>query len=174
MRNKKAQEEKCKIFAAKPKKAQEEMVGFALIVIIVAVILLVFVGITLRNQDETAIESYEVESFLSSSLQYTSSCETNLEYLTIQKLIFACYEGNSCLDGESACQKLESSFKGILGEVWPIQEDSSITGYELTISVGEEVILNVNEGEGTQNYKGSLTEFSRSTRRFEISLKVFY
>ena len=64
----------------KRKKAQEEMVGFALIIILVAVILLIFLGFSLRDQEKETIESYEVESFIQSFLQYTSDCRDNLEF----------------------------------------------------------------------------------------------
>jgi len=56
------------------KKAQEEMVGFALIIIVVAVILLVFLSIGLRKDGREDVESYEVASFIQSLLQYHTSC----------------------------------------------------------------------------------------------------
>ena len=56
-------------------KGQEEMVGFALIVIIVAIILLVIIGLSLGTRgNREAVQSYEAESFLSAALQYTSNC----------------------------------------------------------------------------------------------------
>ncbi|MBU4116158.1 MAG: hypothetical protein KKG94_00235, partial [Nanoarchaeota archaeon] len=74
------------------KRSQEEIVGFALIIIIVAVILLIFLGFYLRAPQKEIIESYEIESFIQSFLQYTSDCESNLEFLPVKNLIFACYE----------------------------------------------------------------------------------
>ncbi|MBI2057207.1 hypothetical protein HYT91_03060 [Candidatus Pacearchaeota archaeon] len=61
----------------KNKIGQEEMVGFALIIILVSVILLVFLAFSLNKPKTEATESYEVNSFLQSSLQYTSSCQTS-------------------------------------------------------------------------------------------------
>ena len=44
------------------KKAQSEMVGFALIIIIVAVVLLVFLSASVRNSNDDNTQSFEVES----------------------------------------------------------------------------------------------------------------
>jgi len=49
MIKKRGQEQKGKILVAKPKRAQEEMVGFALIVVIVAVIMLIFLGFSIKG-----------------------------------------------------------------------------------------------------------------------------
>ena len=83
------------------KKAQEEMVGFALIIIIVAVILLVFLAISLNKSKKEDLGDNEVNSFIQSFLSYTTSCgEYSDSYYSIQKLITECvnYESN-CLDG---------------------------------------------------------------------------
>ena len=82
-KTKKAQEQKSKILVALPKRAQEEMVGFALIVIIVSVILVIFLGFSLRDQGKENVESYEVESFIQSFLQYTSECRDNFNFLSV-------------------------------------------------------------------------------------------
>ena len=74
----------------KNKYGQEEMVGFALIMIIVAIILLIFLSFSLGKSEKETVESYEVESFIQSMSQYTTDCRDNLEYVSIQKLIFDC------------------------------------------------------------------------------------
>ena len=91
------------------KKGQEEMVGFALIIIIVAVILLVFLGISYRTSKTVEINSYEVEGFIQSFLQTTSSCEGAREFLSVKDLIFSCHDVEDCLDGTPACDSLDST-----------------------------------------------------------------
>jgi len=50
----------------KDKKAQEEMVGFVLIVVLVAIIAVIFLGITLRKpSNKIGQESERLSSFLS-------------------------------------------------------------------------------------------------------------
>src|SRR3989338_8353081 len=97
------------------KHAQEEMVGFALIIIVVAVILLVFIGFSIRKPQKENVESYEVANFIQSFLDYTTKCKdsANLEYLSIQKLIFYCNNKETCLDGKDACEVLDSTLRGI-------------------------------------------------------------
>src|SRR3989338_7985995 len=56
------------------KRSQEEMVGFALIIILVSIILLVFLAFSLSKSKTESTESYEVNSFLQSTLQYTTAC----------------------------------------------------------------------------------------------------
>ena len=99
---------------ARKKRAQEEMVGFALIIILVAVIFLVFLGFSLRNQEKKNVESYEVESFLQSLLQYTTKCENNVERLSVRKLISSCYAKEKCLDEKNSCDVLKSDLTRIL------------------------------------------------------------
>lgn len=100
------------------KKAQEEMVGFALIIIVVAIILVIFIGFSLKTQEKEAVESYEVDSFIQSFLQYTTNCTDNLQALPMQRIIFYCERGEKCLDGRDTCDVLNSEMKNILSQSW--------------------------------------------------------
>ena len=153
--NKKAQEQKSKILASSPKRAQEEMVGFVLIIVLVAVILLVFLGFALKNHGKNSVKSYEVESFIQSSLYYTSDCRDNLEFFSVQKLISECNNNERCLDGRSTCGVLKPILKGIAEESWKIGAERPIKGYEFEINSTKKEILNIKEGNITVNSKGS-------------------
>ena len=100
------------------KRGQEEMVGFALIIIIVAVILLVFLAISLNKSKKEVLGANEVNSFIQSFLSYTTSCaEYSDNYYSIQKLITECvnYE-DDYLNGKKTCNVLNSTLKEILDE----------------------------------------------------------
>ena len=143
----------------KIKKAQEEMVGFALIMIIVAVVLLIFIGFSLRNQEDEAVESYEVDSFIQAFLQYTTDCADGYEprYHSIRKLIVSCNNQEKCLDKRETCEVLEFTLKGIIKETWKIKGDRPVKGYDLKIiSDKDKIILNISDGNITKNYKGSI------------------
>jgi len=155
----------------KSKKAQEEMVGFALIIIIVAVILLIFLGFSLRNGEKEAVESYEVESFLQIFLQYTTDCRDNLESLSVQKLINDCRKENTCLDGRKSCDVLNETLKEIVEKSWKVENGSSVKGYNLRISSNEEEMINLNKGNQTFSSKGAIQYLSGDT---EISFKAYY
>jgi len=153
------------------KKAQEEMVGFGLIVIVVAVILLVFLSFALRKP-KIEVESYEVESFIQVALQYTTDCRNNLEYRSIQDLIFDCYNKETCLDGKDSCDVLEFTLKEITEKSWKI-ENRPIEGYELKIASDSEELLIFKEGNISANYKGGMQDFSKSGNLIEVSFTVY-
>lgn len=158
----------------KSKRSQEEIVGFALIIIIVAVILLIFLGFSLRSGQKEIVESYEVDSFIQTLLQYTTDCRDNLEYLSVQKLIFNCNSEEECLDGRSSCEALNLTLMEIVGETWMVGEGRPIQGHELEIIVDDAKMLFFKEGNITQNYRGSSQDFSRRGENYEIFFKAYY
>ncbi len=155
------------------KKGQEEIVGFALIIIIVAVILLFFLSFSLRNSRGMEIESYEVEGFIQAFLLHTSDCEDALGFLSVQKLIFSCDREETCLHEEDACDILNSTLTEISENSWNVGENTPIKGYELKI-FSEDMNLSISEGNITQNYKGAIQDFVKRGVDYEISFKVYY
>jgi len=158
----------------KDKEGQEEMVGFILIMIIVAVILVVLLSFSLNKSGKETVESYEVNSFIQSILQYTTDCSNDLEYLSVQKLIFNCYDSGKCLDERNSCSVLNSTLKDIVSKSWKVGADRPIKGYEITILTGGAELVAIKEGNITKNYEGSMQDFSRKGEEYEISLKIYY
>lgn len=164
------------------KSGQEEMVGFAIIIVLISVILLAFLGFSLSHSSSEKVPSYEVEGFLYSSLQYTTSCEDSFGYLSLQELIFECYNNNTCLDGKDACKVLNNSLKGMLKGSWPIYEnDSFYKGYALNIwkenqveGDSGKVILKLNEGNTTKEFKWASQDLPKGKDMFHIEFKVYY
>ena len=169
-KNRKAQEQKSKILLASPKKAQEEIVGFALIIIVVAIILLVFIAFSLNTSQKETIESYEVDSFIQSFLQYTTNCTDNLQALTVQRLVFYCDRQENCLDSRSACDVLDSEVRGILSESWPSGVERPVKGYEMNITSGNKNLFYEFKGNTTANSKGSAQYFQDAS----IVFKAYY
>ncbi|MCK4647613.1 hypothetical protein KAT24_01635 [Candidatus Pacearchaeota archaeon] len=158
----------------KKKKGQEEIVGFALIIIIVSVILLVFLSFSLRSSRKMEIESYEVEGFIQAFLQHTSNCEDALGFLSVQKLIFSCDRDEICLDGKSACEAMDFTLTEICENSWNVGKDAPIKGYQLKIISDETEIFLLNEGNVTKNYKGAAQDFVKRAKDYEVSFKVYY
>ena len=155
------------------KKGQEEIVGFVVIIVIVGVIILILLGFLLNSPDGSAVESYEVESFIDSMLQYTTSCENQLEYLSIQKLIAYCENDEICLDGEDSCTVLNSTIKEIIKNGWNINEQSAVKAYEFDIFNEEKQIFSIEKGNKTSSYKGSYQDFIRSGEEYKVSLTIY-
>ena len=177
MIHKKAQEPKCKILNASPKKAQEEMIGFVLIIVLVAVIGLIFLGLSLRNPQKEIVESYEVESFIHSFLQYTTDCGNYREnYLPLQKLISACVDGEICLDERESCDVLTSTLTEIIESSWKVEGDRPIQGYELKIVLedGTDVIPLITNGNVTKNSKGTSQPFTPLGENYKVDFIVYY
>jgi hypothetical protein len=116
------------------RRGQEEMVGFVLIVILVAIVFLVFIGIFIRQDSRTIDkDSREVVQFLESFERYTSICATGFEpdFSDIGGLIEDCYEGKLCVSGENACSVLKRESKEILESSFSVGEQNYYKGYEL-------------------------------------------
>ncbi len=158
------------------KKAQEEMIGFGLIIMIVLVIMMVFLGFSLRSPEKQGVESYEVESFIQAMLQYHTDCSKNYKYnyLEIQDLIFSCDKQEICLDDRDSCQVLELTLKDIARENWQITGDRPVKGYEVNITSNGEELVSFLQGNTTYNYKSSSQPFRKSGSRIEIFFTAYY
>jgi len=156
------------------KKAQEEMVGFVVIVVVVSVILLVLLGFLLRSPEKSAVENYEVESFILSALQYTSDCENQLEFLSIEDLIVACERKEMCLEEKDSCEILNDTLKDMVKDAWNINKQSAVKGYNLEIKVEGEEKLILKEGNETSNYKGAFQDFAKRGTEYIVYLNVYY
>ena len=176
MINKKGQKQKLRIFSAiRGKSGQEEFVGFGLIMIVVAVVLLIFVGFALKkNSNAELVESYEVESFIQTMLQYTTDCEDNLEFLSVQKLIFDCRENEKCLDGRNTCNVLNETLEKIIDASWNVETGSLVKGYELIVLDESVEMIKIQKGNSTNNYRGSKQSFSKSGSTIEIVFTTSY
>ena len=121
------------------KKAQEEMVGFVLIVVIVAVIAVIFLGITLRQpSNKIGQESERLSSFLSAVSEFTTACEIpETNFKTIGQLVSQCSKGGICSNERSACDVLESDLKPIMASAYVVGKGSFAYSYNLSITSGE-------------------------------------
>ena len=161
----------------KDKHGQQEMVGFAMIVILVAIIVLVLLGISLNKpKTTTGVKSYEVESFIQASLQHTTDCSTDFgqSYADVGDLITECDREQVCEDGRLTCDVLETTLKDILKSSWPVGEDLPAKGYAMNITSDNAEILSLNSGNVTSNYRGGTGERARRGSTYLMELKVYY
>jgi hypothetical protein len=148
------------------KKAQEEMVGFGLILILVAIVFIVFISVYIRKPSES-VTDYQSTSFVQSILQYTTTCqEENMKNLSIQELISKCQSGNKCYyRNMEPCGLLKNTIKLITQESWNVGPKNPVKGYSFIINasaaenVPETQLLNITNGVVTNNYKGAEQDF---------------
>lgn len=163
------------------RKGQEEMVGFVLIMLVVAVIFLVFLGIYLNKSNSAEpTESTEISAFLESAFEYTTNC-TSVDPSNpskVKKLIRECYTGQRCLDGEDSCRVLQSTLRSLIESSWNFGNNSQEQGYELTIvretETGEQTIfpsylpLSLTKGSSSQRIRAAEVALSDLILRLEI------
>lgn len=115
------------------KKAQQELMGFVLIVVLVVIAMIVFLVISLR-QPTTQIESLKTQNILSSLLDYTTECiVSEPQYDSIRDLVGNCYDNDQCQNlGVSACDYLNQTVPLILPEMF--STDAEVSAYEFDIS----------------------------------------
>jgi competence protein ComGC len=116
----------------KSKKAQEEIVGFVLVVVIVAVIFLVFLGITIRQKSPvTQRESGDVSQFIGSMMEYTTDCAITSDsaYISLGDAVRECYSGSVCRNSERSCDTLNRTLQGAIESNWKMGPDRPIKGY---------------------------------------------
>ncbi len=142
----------------KAKKAQEEMIGFVLIVVLIVVAGVVFLGFSLRKPIESG-KSPELQVFLESSSLITTNCSINFvpQYDSLQDLIKSCHKNKKCLSGEPACEVLEQEFQYLLENSFPVNENTKYKGYKLRIyysanNTGKTDILNINKSNCSRGY----------------------
>lgn len=129
------------------KKGQEEMIGFVLIIVLVAVIALVFLAIQIRRPAEIQ-KSGEIQDFLYSSLKLTTDCKmNNYSFENVEDLTGDCYEGRRCVNG-NPCEILNKTFSEL------IDVSFNKKGWEFRMFKGnfsEEGILRVKKGNQSSN-----------------------
>lgn len=142
------------------KKAQQEIVGFVLIVVLVVVGLMAYLTISLRGPPEND-ESPEVENILNALMKHTTDCAlfSAPHYEDYEDLFRSAYQGESCnnLD-ETALDYLNQSIREVLRDM--MITEARIKGYEFQFFEEDGAgILMFSEGNTS---RGSINSAQRS------------
>ena len=155
------------------KKAQEEIVGFALILVLVAVIALIFLGISLRKPIGVG-ESKNIENFLEASLIYTTTCQPNAENIyDLKGLISACYRQDNCLDGEDSCSVLNQTIIRLVESSFNVQETSVIKGYRYSVKIQNNTFTSWENGIKTGEITAGESSLYSSGDKLSIRLELY-
>jgi len=125
------------------KKAQQEMVGFVLIVMIVMIVGLVFFLISTKTSKSES-SSPDLDNFLSSMLISTTDCAPVFvpDYNNILDLIKSCKEDSRCKNiNKDPCDYLNETLDKLLKDY--ISSRSDISYYNLEITYNETEIVPV-------------------------------
>jgi len=161
----------------KKNRAQQEIVGFVLIVVIVIVIGLFLLVYYLR-QPSINTQSAAVENFLQAANSLTTDCSIGIEPLDLQELIGSCYQNEKCSNEKMACEVLNETYSQMLRTSWDIGPDKPNTAYALKIYYEEnqekEDILELKEGNCTGSKNGAESFIHQGSGNITSSLEICY
>jgi len=155
-------------------KAQQEMVGFILIVVLVMIGLVVFLVISARvSPKETS--SLKVENMLGAIMKQTTDCDAEPFYKNFEDLFKECYQGSQCnnLD-ESACKYLNESLTKTLETL--MDSEATVSAYQMDFSSrddsGQSGILRISAGNCTGEVSGAQRSIVSGSDSLIIRLKT--
>ena len=157
------------------------MVGFVMIVVLVAIVSVIFLGISFRSgSEESARDSSEIHQFLDSMMEYTTECALRYEpaYSQLNELIKECDENSAtmCINGQEVCDVAEEDIGMILGASFVVGEEAKIKGYTFNSAYtsGEikNEIFNISEGSCENSYDGAENVISALPGVITSSLKI--
>ena len=155
------------------KKAQQEIVGFVLIVVLVIVGLMVFLIISLRPSGDIT-NSGEVDSILSSIMRHTTDCAISYEpdYDNFQDLFKSCYKNKECSNlNIPACDYLNDTLRSVLGDM--MKSEASISAYELTFSEKQGAgLLRISDGNCTGKTSGAQRVIVSGSESLIVNMKI--
>lgn len=156
------------------KRGQEEMIGFVLIVVLVAIIALVFLAISVRRPSGV-VESKEIENFLYSSLRYTTSCQPNdYQFYDFKDLIGACSKNKACEDGKDSCDVLEEISLKLIENSFPVEKGSKYKYYNFKIYTENGNLLILEKGDQTAIKNSAEVFIPISGENFYIKMELNY
>ncbi len=143
---KKDKNKKRKIRKAKKadKKAQQEIFGFVIIILLVIVIGVVIFAFSLQRsiKKPTIIADVQVNNLLNSIMQYSTDCQLK----KLSEVIVMCYNAQDCSQTETACNYAQKKINEILNASFPALGYGYFSGYNFTVGS-----INIGAGEKTPN-----------------------
>lgn len=137
------------------KQGQEEIVGFVVVVVLVAVIALVVLGFVLRpGLQQESVESVDIAYFLESVFAMTSECTLRGQHqASVGEVASACATDSKrrCGEGAEACGVLNRTLAKTIAAAWDVSNVSAVQGYVLNLthrlsSTNERVLLTQQQG----------------------------
>lgn len=162
------------------KKAQNEIVGFVMIVVIVIIVGVIFFSLSIGRGGASRQTSAELSHFLSAIMQYTTNCSTTYlpAYENIEGLTKACFDKDICVNGKDSCDELNYTLNKVITESLRVSEEASKKAYSLNIyyndSAGIESIINISQGtfEKCASQPGALESLDKRPGTINLELEV--
>lgn len=157
-------------------KAQQEMVGFVLIVVIVVIGMMVFLIISLKNSPE-AKNSVEVGNALSAIMKQTTGCAIVYvpNYDNFEDLFKDCYKDKMCSNlGISACKYLNKTLRVVVKDM--MNTESGVNAYQVNFfskdDSGRRGILTFHSGNCTGKVDAAQRSIMSGSESLVVQMKV--
>lgn len=163
------------------RKGQEEITGFAMIVIIVAVVGMFFLVFALKKDNNSTYQSLEVQQFIDSVMIVQSQCKIqgSVYFARVDELMQNCYDNkaDSCDNGKNVCAYLESLLKEVTLKAWNINNEAVYTGYRINVAFvpkeGEaQEMIKIEQGNCSKGYFGGEGVTPERNNRGNIVIKM--
>jgi len=159
------------------KKAQEEIMGFVILIVVVIIISIVFFGFSLRKTATFEPKLNEMDDFIQAALSYTTDCRINAESQNIRDVIKYCNTNPDRIcenNNVSVCIELNSTMNSIVYKLLGTQiANSYVHGYVLNISNSGNLAY-IEKGNLTGSYFASSTAIPSGDSGITLKLKFYY
>jgi cytochrome c1 len=167
------------IIRGKNKKAQEESMGFVIIVMIVLVIGVVFLGLSIRGHKTPAQQKQELSDLSWAVLSYTTDCSISSETRDVWHLAQECdiRPGQPCDNGMAVCSALNSTLSDIFNNVIGTNATLAsqyIHAYEFVVSMPSYGKMSTKQGNLTGNYFVYNTLIPGNVEDINVTAKFYY
>jgi len=163
------------------KKAQEEVVGFAVVVVLVSVIFVIILGFSMNKPTTQDKQSTDVRQFLESIREVTTDCSLSGSIpANLKELMGACYSRTYCSSGAKACDELNNTMKDILEASYSPSEEAHIKAYifsidfETSSSQRENLITQKSGNCSSNSYRESDDFFPYTNGQIFTELRLCY
>ncbi len=157
-------------------KAQQEMVGFVLIVVLVVVGMMVFLVISLKNSPETK-NSIQVGNILDAIMKTTTNCAIIYapDYDNFQDLFKSCYKAKRCSNlNISACDYLKTNLQKVVKTM--MNTEATVSSYQLNFfskdSTGQQGIITFCKGNCTGDVSAAQRNIISGSENLIIQMKI--
>jgi hypothetical protein len=159
--------------------------GFAVIMILVSIIGLIFLSFFIGRGEPVMKTSAEISDFLQASMYSTTNCTTTYipQYKNIQDLIKSCYRNENCVNiDEKACDVLKNEYDSIIKNAFQVSDVSKNKAYtlevyyeDLTIE-GREWVTNFTDGnfENCSSEAGASHAIFMNNGNINVELNICY
>ncbi len=160
------------------KKAQEEIVGFVAIVLIVSVVIIIILGASLKESNHDR-KNVVLSHYVQSLTQFTTECTSyGSNYRDVADLIRDCHNRRKCSSSEDSCKVLNKTLTSIFNSTLTYGGNYSNKGYiflaQYDYGASKEKIAYLSFGNCSGDYTKADLSFADLPGMITVSMQECY